>query len=504
MLSSQEKQALELDLAVGDILLGGRFRNQRIEVEELGTDDLGQPTVNGRKLLNYRIEKLLPPDKRGKGKQEIDKQAFIEGYTADKTAETLPTSLLLGVPGAVARAALAPVTAPLAMRDYDYKDPELIRRLLERGHVGQGVEQGFSDGKFVTYVYNTPKHLLEKIVDVEPNLGEQLWADMPELPKDVKARVGDVLTTLGIGHALNRLALTGKPRHFLKGLEGARPGFAERWLLPTRAEEKALGYALRQQRPDQAAMLTQSLRRYYDERLKTASAEVLGVGGAVSGAGLAASLAASLILRKLRQRAVKQYTAASDAYDARVEAEAKSPIYRARAQTLVPEPLKDKIKMVLNHSQLEDVLRAHPYAEALAQSIREKVDWTNREGMIFRTGSDVPDILVYNPLHPADIIRHEVGHAQQLPAVRRRWRDRLRGVFSPRYTNTYLKEQDAWNRAGIPEDNPLRGLALKTYETGEHIQRLNYAQNAAATAAALSVVPALVAARVAVQRALRA
>lgn len=80
MLSSQEKQALELDLAVGDILLGGRFRNRRIKVEELGTDDLGQPTVNGRKLLNYRIEKLLPPDKRRKGKPETDKQAD-EDYT---------------------------------------------------------------------------------------------------------------------------------------------------------------------------------------------------------------------------------------------------------------------------------------------------------------------------------------------------------------------------------------------------------------------------------------
>jgi hypothetical protein len=57
------KMAMELDLEVGDIILGGRYKNKREVVETIGTDELGQPTVNGKKLLSFRLEKKLPRDK---------------------------------------------------------------------------------------------------------------------------------------------------------------------------------------------------------------------------------------------------------------------------------------------------------------------------------------------------------------------------------------------------------------------------------------------------------
>lgn len=53
------KVALDLDIEVGDTLLGGRFKNVPMVVKEIGTDELGQPTVNGRKLLSYRIKKKM-------------------------------------------------------------------------------------------------------------------------------------------------------------------------------------------------------------------------------------------------------------------------------------------------------------------------------------------------------------------------------------------------------------------------------------------------------------
>lgn len=59
-------EALELDLEVGDIILTGRFKNKRTEVKKIGTDDLGQPTINGMKALNFRIEKLMPKNKWSK------------------------------------------------------------------------------------------------------------------------------------------------------------------------------------------------------------------------------------------------------------------------------------------------------------------------------------------------------------------------------------------------------------------------------------------------------
>jgi hypothetical protein len=58
---SIDKEAkVELDLEIGDVVLTGRYKNKRTVVKELGTDELGMPTMNGQKLLALRVEKLLP------------------------------------------------------------------------------------------------------------------------------------------------------------------------------------------------------------------------------------------------------------------------------------------------------------------------------------------------------------------------------------------------------------------------------------------------------------
>ncbi len=59
-------EALELDIEEGDVILTGRFKNKRTVVKKIGTDDLGQPTINGMKALNFRIEKLMPKSKWSK------------------------------------------------------------------------------------------------------------------------------------------------------------------------------------------------------------------------------------------------------------------------------------------------------------------------------------------------------------------------------------------------------------------------------------------------------
>lgn len=53
----------KIDLKVGDIILTGKFKNKKVEVKEFGVDDNGQPTVNGRPMLTFRIEKLMPKKK---------------------------------------------------------------------------------------------------------------------------------------------------------------------------------------------------------------------------------------------------------------------------------------------------------------------------------------------------------------------------------------------------------------------------------------------------------
>tara|TARA_Y100000310_G_scaffold168032_2_gene168092 strand:- start:16376 stop:16588 length:213 start_codon:yes stop_codon:yes gene_type:complete len=64
---------IQLDINIGDVLLGGRYKNKRIVVKKIGKDDLGQPTINGDPILKFRIEKHLPDDKKSKKTLDLRK-----------------------------------------------------------------------------------------------------------------------------------------------------------------------------------------------------------------------------------------------------------------------------------------------------------------------------------------------------------------------------------------------------------------------------------------------
>ncbi len=69
---------MKIDLEIGDIVLGGKFKNKRMKVKSIGVDDLGQPTINGRSLLKFRIEKKMPRDKwSAKSREESEKKVKI-------------------------------------------------------------------------------------------------------------------------------------------------------------------------------------------------------------------------------------------------------------------------------------------------------------------------------------------------------------------------------------------------------------------------------------------
>ena len=67
------REAIKLDIEVGDVILTGRFKNKRTIVKDISTDDKGQPTVNGMKALSFRIEKLMPEDQWSKETKEEKK-----------------------------------------------------------------------------------------------------------------------------------------------------------------------------------------------------------------------------------------------------------------------------------------------------------------------------------------------------------------------------------------------------------------------------------------------
>jgi hypothetical protein len=63
-----------IDLEIGDIILAGKWKNKREVVKSLGTDELGQPTVNGKSLLTVRIEKTLPDEKKSRQTREEEEE----------------------------------------------------------------------------------------------------------------------------------------------------------------------------------------------------------------------------------------------------------------------------------------------------------------------------------------------------------------------------------------------------------------------------------------------
>jgi hypothetical protein len=46
---------ITLPIQIGDIVLAGRFKNKKIKVKEIGYDEYGSPTINGRSILKIRL-----------------------------------------------------------------------------------------------------------------------------------------------------------------------------------------------------------------------------------------------------------------------------------------------------------------------------------------------------------------------------------------------------------------------------------------------------------------
>jgi hypothetical protein len=73
---------MDIDLKLNDLILTGRWKNKKVDVKSFGKDDNGQPTVNGKPMLKFRIAKLMP-DKKLKEDEETlqrDFEGLIKKY----------------------------------------------------------------------------------------------------------------------------------------------------------------------------------------------------------------------------------------------------------------------------------------------------------------------------------------------------------------------------------------------------------------------------------------
>lgn len=48
-------EKITLDIEVGDVILGGKFKNKKIIVKKIGKNEKGDMAINGKPLLKYRI-----------------------------------------------------------------------------------------------------------------------------------------------------------------------------------------------------------------------------------------------------------------------------------------------------------------------------------------------------------------------------------------------------------------------------------------------------------------
>ena len=58
-LIDQLTEAIKIDVEVGDTILAGRFKNKKVKVKSIGKDEHGMPTINGKKVVNFRIPKKV-------------------------------------------------------------------------------------------------------------------------------------------------------------------------------------------------------------------------------------------------------------------------------------------------------------------------------------------------------------------------------------------------------------------------------------------------------------
>ena len=90
-------EKFEIDLEVGDTILRGKFKNKPVVVKSFGTDEHGQPTINGKKMLSFRIKKLMNKKEVKESTQDCCGEQLNEDspYNVFKKIEKLKGGALL-------------------------------------------------------------------------------------------------------------------------------------------------------------------------------------------------------------------------------------------------------------------------------------------------------------------------------------------------------------------------------------------------------------------------
>lgn len=61
---------ISIPVKVGDTILRGKFKNVKVKVKKIGKDNRGQPTINGLKVLTFRMLSKSEKEKEKKLDEE--------------------------------------------------------------------------------------------------------------------------------------------------------------------------------------------------------------------------------------------------------------------------------------------------------------------------------------------------------------------------------------------------------------------------------------------------
>ncbi len=125
---SSLKEKVVLDIEKGDTILTGKFKNKKVIAKDFGTDDKGQPTINGKPILKIRIQKLM---------NNIKEEELVKGGLADKkTLEDIARDHVMKTPP---RSYADDINFGISM-DQDQLFDETLRTLKLNFKIGVKVE----------------------------------------------------------------------------------------------------------------------------------------------------------------------------------------------------------------------------------------------------------------------------------------------------------------------------------------------------------------------------
>lgn len=66
---------IKIDIKVGDTILMGKFKNKKVVIKEIGEDEYGMPTINGKKACTFRV--VEKGDIKNEGIIKVDREKLI-------------------------------------------------------------------------------------------------------------------------------------------------------------------------------------------------------------------------------------------------------------------------------------------------------------------------------------------------------------------------------------------------------------------------------------------